>query len=275
MKRFIATAGAMALLAGLFIKVGAQAPAVDDDPTKTEPEAVNALKEMGTYLRGLKDFQVNSEGTQEIVLTDGQKVQLAQTTTLLARFPDRLMANIDGDQGPKVFLYNGKTFTVYAPDDGYYATVNAPATLAEVANALDENYDIQLPLADLFLWGRPGVTPPDLKSAIDIGPSTVDGVTCEHYAYRQDGLDWQVWIQKGSHPLPKKLVLTTTTDEARPQHAVILKWNLAPSYNDAVFNFEPPPGSQKVTFASSVPADAATNAAPTNNTKGTTKGKAK
>ena len=55
------------------------------------------------------------------------------------------------------------------------------------------------------------------KPAI-LGLSDVGGITCEHYAFRQPGLDWQVWIQLGDHPLPKKLVLTTTTDDARPQH---------------------------------------------------------
>jgi hypothetical protein len=41
--------------------------------------------------------------------------------------------------------------------------------------------------------------------------------TCEHYAFRQEGLDWQIWIQ-GDYPLPRKFVIRTLTDDARPQH---------------------------------------------------------
>jgi hypothetical protein len=77
----------------------------------------------------------------------------------------------------------------------------------------------------------------------------VGGVTCDHYAYRQPGIDWQVWIQKGDFPLPRRIVVTTTTDEARPQYTSVLSWNLAPSYNEATFSFAPPPGVNKVPFA--------------------------
>lgn len=250
-KLVVLTSAAFLFAAGLSTTLKAQAPA--DDPTKMEPAAVNALNEMGAYLRTLKDFQVQSTGTSEIVLTDGQKVQLAQTTNLIAKRPDRLMADVVSDQGAKLYVYDGKTFSILSRDDNYYATVPAPGTLLEVANVLDDKYNIELPLVDLFLWGSPGATAPKLTSAIDIGSSDVGGITCEHYAYRQEGLDWQVWIQKGSHPLPKKMVLTTTTDEARPQHTSVLTWNLAPSYNEATFAFEPPPDAHKISFASALP----------------------
>ena len=56
-----------------------------------------------------------------------------------------------------------------------------------------------MPLVDLFLWGSPQSTADRyITSAIDIGPSSVDGTTCEQYAFRQDGLDWQIWIQQGN-----------------------------------------------------------------------------
>jgi hypothetical protein len=82
-----------------------------------------------------------------------------------------------------------------------------------------------------------------------VGPSAIDGVTCGHYAFRQDGLDWQVWIQQGDHPLPRRVVLTTMTDEARPQFSATYTWNLAPSFNDAAFTFAPPTGAGRVVLA--------------------------
>ncbi len=245
MKRFIGSIGVLFLLsAGLSTAVRAQAPVGDESATK-EPEALKALRAMATYLRSLKDFQVRGAITDEIVLTDGQKIQVAKTTNLLARLPDRLMADIDGDQGAKIYFYNGKEFSIFAKDVGYYASVPTTAkTLKQLVNNLDDKYGVEIPLADLFLWGDGDEA--GLKSAIDIGPSDVDGITCEHYAYRQEGLDWQVWIEEGSHPLPLKLVLTTTTDEARPQHEATMKWNLAPSYDESSFTFDPPAGTHKI-----------------------------
>jgi len=97
--------------------------------------------------------------------------------------------------------------------------------------------------------GRPPRATDEITSATDIGAGEIGGISCEHYAFRQPGLDWQVWVQLGTHPLPRKLVSTTTTDAARPQHTSVLIWNLAPSYNDAAFIFDPPPDAHKIVFA--------------------------
>jgi hypothetical protein len=156
---------------------------------------------------------------------------------------------VEAENGTKFYFFNGKTFTLFARDQGYYATVPAPATIRELADMLEKKFDIQLPLVDLFLWGDPSFTQPKITAAIDLGPSNVQDTTCEQYAFRQEGLDWQVWIQQGDFPLPRKLVLTTTTDEARPQHTVVLNWNVAPSYNEDAFTFDPPAGVRKIVFA--------------------------
>ncbi len=214
-----------------------------------EPAAMKALKQMGAYLRTLESFQVRAESTSEEVLTDGQKLQFARNSNLLAHMPNRLMAEVEGDLNSRLFVFDGNNFTLFARDAGYYATVAAPATITELINILEEKYGVQMPLADLFHWGGPNSSAVEITSATDIGPSQVEGVSCGHYVFRQPGLDWQIWIQMGDHPLPRKLVLTTTTDEARPQYTSVLSWNLAPSFNDAAFTFTPPPGVSKIVFA--------------------------
>ncbi len=216
---------------------------------QVEPEAMAALRNMGAYLRSLKAFQVEAVTSTEVVLEDGQKVQFDGVTKMLARMPDRLLIDVDSDRRERLWVYDGTTFTMLARRANYYATVPAPATIGQLADMMDEKYDIELPLEDLFRWGGAQSQDAAITSAMFIGPSEVGGVTCGHYAFRQEGLDWQAWIQLGDHPLPKKLVLTTRTDEARPQYVATFTWNLAPSFNDAAFTFEPPKGAGKVVFA--------------------------
>ncbi len=227
-------------------------PAQDASQQKLDlidPGAMKALNDMGTYLRSLKDFQVEAKITSEDVLTDGEKLQFAHTTNVLAAMPNRLRIDVDGDQKSRVFLFNGKLFTLFARRAGYYATVNAPPTIGQLIDDARDKYGIELPLVDLFLWGGPRATTNEITAATDVGPGDVEGITCEHYSFRQPGVDWQVWIQLGDHPLPKKLVITTTTDEARPQHSSVFTWNLAPSYDDATFVFDPPVDAHKIVFA--------------------------
>jgi len=222
-----------------------------------EPVATQALDHMGAYLRTLKSFQVTADVTTEEVLEDGLKVQFSHKTNLMARMPDRLFAEIEGDRKHRLMFYDGKSFTFYAARAGYYATVAAPPTLGQLVEIASDKYEIEIPLADLFMWGGPRATTSTITTATVIGPSQVGGVSCDHYVFRQPGIDWQVWIQKGDYPLPRKLVITSTTDDARPQHVSVLTWNLAPAYNDAIFTFDPPAGANKIVFGEDKAASAA------------------
>lgn len=244
MKHMNRTFAAVALSLGLASLLTAQ----KDPPNPIEPEAIEALKKMGGFLRGLKTFQVRAEIARETVLDNGQKVQFAHTSTIVARSPDKLYAEVEGDDRSRTLTYNGKTFTLFARRAGYYATVDAPPTIGQLIDATDK-YEIDIPLVDLFLFGGPRASTDQITVADNIGNGQVGGVSCTHYIYRQPGLDWQVWIQRGDSPLPRKLVITTMTDDARPQYSAVIDWNLAPSYSEDTFNFVPPPGANRVVFA--------------------------
>jgi len=211
-------------------------------------DAIKAVETMGAYLRSLRAFQIRSVTSFDEVLEDGQKVEFDGLVDMIVERPNRLRAEVTNDKQQRFYFDDGKSFSVWARRVNYYATIPAPSTLRELADMLEEKYGLELPVADLFYWGDRRSTD-DIVGAIDVGPSQVDGVTCEHYAFRQEGLDWQVWLQQGNYPLPRKLVLTTTTDPAKPQFTTVLTWNLAPSYNDAAFTFVPPKDAKRITLA--------------------------
>jgi hypothetical protein len=251
MRRISSTLAALALAC-------AAVPALTQTPPALDPGAMSALQGMGAYLRTLKAFQVDAITTNEDVLEDGQKTQYAGTTTILAQMPGRLRAEVSNERHERMYLYDGKSFTLFAKRLNYYATVPAPATIGQLAEKLDENYGLGVPLSDLFRWGSPSWSAEGITGATDLGASAVLGTTCQHYAFRQADIDWQIWVQKGDHPLPRKLVITTKTDEARPQSSAVYVWNLAPSFNDAAFTFDPPAGAGKVVLAEIKAAAAAT-----------------
>jgi hypothetical protein len=203
---------------------------------------------MGAYLRTLKQMHVRADITTEDVLKDGQKVQLGHRVDMVAERPNRLRAELTSDRKQRVYIFDGSTFTLFAPRQNFYTTVSAPGTLAQLADKLEDKYGMELPLVDLFRWGTPEADV-QIKAAKDIGPGAINGITCQHYAFRQDGADWQVWIQNGDFPLPLKVVITTLTDDARPQYEATYTWNLAPSYNDVAFRFTAPEGAKKIALA--------------------------
>jgi len=219
------------------------------------PVATTALNSMGEYLRTLKTFQVKATISRETALLDGQKVQFDGTADLLVQRPNHLRLSMTSDRSDRRFFFDGKSFTLYAPRMNFYATVGAPPTISQLADTLETRFAIQLPLVDLFRWGTAEGIDGQLTSANYVGPSQIEGVTCEQYAFRQNGADWQVWIQSGDFKLPRKVVITTTTDEARPQYSAVYTWNLAPSLDDAAFAFVPGKDDHKIVLADAMKAN--------------------
>ena len=168
----------------------------------------------------LNASQVEAAVIDEDVLEDGQKVQYTGVTKFLTQMPNRLRVDISNERRDRLYLYDGKELTMFAKRLNYSATIPAPPTIAQLADKMEEDYGTSVPLADLFRWGAPSWTPDEITGATDFGPSDIEGTTCEHYLFRQADVDWQLWIQKGDYPLPRKLVITTKTDEARHQHQV-------------------------------------------------------
>jgi hypothetical protein len=86
---------------------------------------------------------------------------------------------------------------------------------------------------------------PQGVAAMNAGQDFIGKDLCDHYAIRQGALDWQIWITSGKQPLPRKIVITNRTDEARPQSVSVITWNLKPTFNDTIFTYTPRAGSTK------------------------------
>ena len=231
----------------LLAKSGAQADS--GKAPAIEPATMDALDKMGSYLRTLNSFQVKANITNDDVTEDGQTIQSSTKVDLVAARPNRMRFEVTGDDEHRFFFFDGKHFTIYGQLVDYYATVPAPPTIAKLIDDLSSKYGIELPLVDLFRWGTNDSSIAKIKSAMDVGPATVDGVTCEQYAFRQENIDWQLWIQLGEFPLPRKLVIRTLNDDAKPQHSETLTWNLAPSFSEDAFTFVPGPDARRITIA--------------------------
>jgi hypothetical protein len=229
-------------------KSGMKAPVANEGII--QDSAVDALKAMSNYLMQQQTLQIATEGSLDVVTGDGQRIQLDGTTTYKIRRPGFVIDYVS-DMKSRRFIYDGKTFTVYSPKLGYYASVPAPPTNREVLDTIYNKFGISLPLVDLFRWGDG--TNADrikaLKSAYDVGPATIDGAETEHYAYREANVDWEVWIQQGDQPLPRKLVIVDRTDPARPTFTTRLTWQVNPTFTDADFAFVPDANAKRIQLA--------------------------
>jgi hypothetical protein len=218
-----------------------------DSPGVVEPDSVAALKRMSAYLMSLNTAGITSEGSLDVVTDDGQRIQLDGVTTYKIRKPNGFVIDYVSDAKSRRFIYDGKQFTVYSPKLDFYATVPAPATNREVLDTLYNRFGIALPLEDLFRWNDPnGLRADKLKSGFQAGTATLDGVPTDHYAFREDDVDWEIWIEKGDRPVPRKVVIVDRTDPNRPTFIARLKWTVNPTFSDRDFAFVPDKDAKRI-----------------------------
>ncbi|MCX7097330.1 MAG: DUF2092 domain-containing protein [Methylococcales bacterium] len=230
-------------------------PKVEAPKPVIEPEAIAALQKMGGFLRSLKSYQVDFKLTKDEVLESGQKIMVDGASNLIVQAPDRFhfSTKIEEATIDLQFFYNGKEFTIFGNTDKYYATVAAPATTRELLTVAQDRYNLEFPFADLFVWGSDRENLGAIQSAIYIGPAQINAVACDHYAFQNADVDWQLWIEKGEKPLPRKLVITSKLEEGQPQYTSVMGWTLSPKYKQQIFTFVPPKDAIKINFAVNEP----------------------
>ena len=218
-------------------------------PAGIDPQAEKLLKRMSDYLAGRQQFTAKAESTLEVVLTSGQKLQYDSPATLMVSRPNKLRAHRKGDIANQEFFYDGKTLTLYSPRENVYATAAAPPTLDETLDFAREKLDIIAPAAELLYKNAAERMLKESSSGFVVGQSVVGGVKCTHLAFRGAEVDWQIWIEDGDKPLPRKFILTSKKVAGEPQFTVLIRnWDVAPKLTNSEFSFTPPKGAKKIEF---------------------------
>jgi hypothetical protein len=239
------SAAAVALLLGAALPQAAPA-----QPAGIDPQATAILKKSMDYLAGLKAFSLDAHNTIEATLTSGQKLQFDSASTLTLQRPNKLVARRGkGDVVNQAYYYDGKTLTLSNPDQKVYATVAAPATIEPMLDFARDSLDVVAPAADLLYRDAYEMLMQDTTVGFVVGRAMVGGVTCTQLAFRKPDVDWQIWIEDGPRPLPRKYVITSTKEAGTPDFTVVMpKWDVSPKVSDAMFVFKAPAGAKRVDF---------------------------
>jgi len=221
----------------------ASAPAI-------EPAAAAALDRMGDYLKTLSTFAIHADVTTDEVLVAGPKVQYGSTIDATYQAPDRLRLRVTHDEkDDQQFFYDGKALSLWIEAKKTWASVPTTGTVPETIAFVASKYDVNFPLGDLLGRAARKELLRDVEAGIVIGTGRVAGVECDHLGFHQAGTDWQVWIEKGGRPLPRKMVITTLDEPSQPQHTEVLTWDLSPTIDATTFTFTPPEGAQRIVIA--------------------------
>lgn len=225
-----------------------QQPQPQQNPIDAKADKV--LKDMGAALASAKQISFDSHAIADQYTPDGQKVQYAKNQKVLLRRPDRLAVDVSGDVEDLQFRYDGKRVSLYNPKTNSWGAADVPASIDETLDTLAGKYGMALPLADLVFADPYKTLAENVRSGQYLGVGYVFETKCHHLAFRQAAIDWQIWVEEGNKPVPRKIVITFKESPGHPQYTAFLSnWNLGAEAAEKAFAFTPPAGAKQVEFA--------------------------
>jgi hypothetical protein len=208
------------------------------------------VRAMSDFLAKQQKFRFSVEIVYDSVEPDGQKIQLGRRSKAEVMRPNGLRAETVGDRGwNNLSVFDGKHFLLHVRGQNLYSRVETPGTLDEFFKFLFDKYGMSPPLVDFLMSDVHEALTSAAETGGMLGDAFVAEKECEHIAFSGKELDWQIWIEKGSYPWPRKFVITYKDVDVRPQFmAVFREWEANIPLESARFATAAPEGATEVPF---------------------------
>jgi hypothetical protein len=224
------------LTMGISLMPGARAQGGDAD---------QLLKAMSDYVASQKAVSVTFDSDIEVITSNLQKIQFTSSGQVQLSRPDKLRATRTGGYRDIEIVFDGRMLTVNNKDTRDYAQIDAPGTADQLIDVLRDRHGIVAPGADLLLSNVYEVMMADVLEGAVIGKGVIDGVECDHLAFRNMETDWQIWIESSARPIPRKYVITSKGIGEAPQYTLRIKEWKTDVPADA-FAFKPDTSAKKI-----------------------------
>ena len=231
-----------AALVAVAVMGPAAVPARADDAS-----ALRILKAMSDYMAGQRNLSAKYDADIEVITPDLQKIQFAASGDVLVDRQAGLRATRTGGYADVELVFDGKAVTLHNRDGKTFATVDVPGTLDDLVQRLRTEHLVEVPGADLLLARSYDQLTEGVLDAKYVGLGVIDGVECEHLAFRNQDTDWQLWVEVGERPIPRKYVITSKSVAQAPQYTLRIKelrTDVKPDLN--AFVFKAPEGTKQV-----------------------------
>jgi hypothetical protein len=263
------------VLSGVLL-LSAAAAAQEPPPPPIEPElapesrlvdarADELVRQMSDRLARATAFTLEAEEVYDEVPEQSPRRQLTATRRAVVRRPDHFAGDVAGDALNRSFWFDGKTLSALDKEQNVWTSGTVPPTIDEALDWAFDKTGTVVPLAD-FVYADPySRLMGSVQRGVYLGIHEAGGVPCYHLAFEQATIDWQLWIDAGKDPLPRKLVIAYKTEDEVPQYTVtIRRWDFEAKAPDELFRFAPPPGASRVEIPAFVEAGAEDEAAGAN-----------
>jgi len=183
---------------------------------------------MSAALASAPAMSVTTHEVRERVKADGsiQKANIVRNTVV--RRPDRLYFMTTGDNNAEGW-YDGVGLTVVLHKEKVFAQARMPETLDRTLDALNERFNVPMPLTD-FIYSSPAkALLADTTTGGWVGQEMIDGRSTDHVAFKDKGVEWEIWVPVEGDALPAKAVLRfPNSKRLRAADVQFSNWSLNP-----------------------------------------------
>ena len=212
-----------------------------------EADATRLLRAMSDYVSAQNAVSFAYDASLEIVTTDEQRLALASSGTVTLNRPDKLRFMRSSGFVDVEMSFDGETLTVMGKNMNIYAQIDVPGTIDHLFDELRDTYNRPIPGADLLSSNSYESLMLGVVDIKDLGSGMIGGVECDFLAFREEEVDWQIWIAQGERPYPCRYVITSKLITGGPQYTIQIRdWRTGDDVVAADFSFTNPTDARKV-----------------------------
>ena len=178
-------------------------------------DAEARLEAMAKLLGEAKYLQFSGNDWTDHLGDDGHLAQEDGTFKVALARPDRLRVDAQLAENDVTLWYDQGQVTLFERNRKIVARAGTELSLDEYLDDLIERYDIAIPGQDFLYEDLVDTLTEWVDTGRTLGVVSLGEDPCHQLVFQQAQVDWELWIDAGGMPVPRRLLIDETTSKEK------------------------------------------------------------